>query len=381
LAKTLSVPERIKLFKEINRIHRKIYNSRMLYRGAWGRIEYIDIDRNCREGSNGWNPISSNEVREYYFHDDKGKDITLLRRSFAWQAYYFYHLNPYKFLELNKNRLTEGDFISDDLGKKIRPDISHSIHCLETTLNVQQRNDNGMIWVTSGWLYHYDCYGSGEGVRGDIYETFSEVAGGDEGISKKLQAKYEEITDFNRYEFKKALERYFKGEKLQSKYWDGGYLFAASKEWRIKTLEQLDEALAMEEKHFSSTLEEFIGWFRSNGLNLGEKAEESLRRRMRKFYSTYPCNIAKELCKLLVEEDKAEPSDVYLWWGGEPNSDSCYALLTLFFEIDPTYIGTSNFDDRVSRNLRAIINIAEKEHGILSSYREYAPKVWKAVFY
>jgi len=379
LVKILSFTERIKLFKEINRVHREIYCSRMLYRGAWGWIDYIDIDRDARESSNGWYPINSEEASEYYFRDDKGKDITSLQGSFAWQAYYFYHLNPYRFLELGKNRLTEEDFISDDFGKKIRPDISHPVHCLETTINVQQRKDNGMIWITSGWLYHYDCYGSGEGVGGDIYETLSEVARGDEKISKKLQAKYEEITDFNGYEFKKALERYFKGEKLQSKYWYGGYLFSASNEWRIKTLEQIDQALAMEEKHFSRTLEEFVGWFRSNGLNLGEEAEESLRRRMRKFYDAYPCDIAKELCRLLVQEDRAEPSDVYLWWGGEPNSDSCYAFLTLFFEVDPDDIGTPSFDEKVSRNLKTIINIAENDGG-LSSFREYEPSVWRAIF-
>jgi hypothetical protein len=27
-----------------------------------------------------------------------------------------------------------------------------------------------------------------------------------------------------------------------------------------------------EDEHFRSSLEEFIGWFRNNGLNLGEKA-------------------------------------------------------------------------------------------------------------
>lgn len=376
----MSVPERIRLFKEINRVHREIYGSRMLYRGAWGRIEYIDIDRDVRESSDGWDPISSEEAREYYFLDDKGKDITLLRGSFAWQAYYFYHLNPYRLSEFYKKELGDEDFISDGLGKRIRPDINHPVNCLETTINVQQRKDNEMIWITSDWLYHYDCYGSGEGVGGDIYETLSEVAGGDEKISKKLQAKYEEITDFNGFEFKKALERYFKGEKLQSKYWYGGYLFAASQEWRIKTLEQLDEALATEEKHFSNTLEKFVGWFRNNGLNLGEKAEEGLRRRMREFYTAYLRNTAKRWCKLLVEEDKAEPSDVYLWWGGEPNSDSCYALLTLFFEIDSDKIGSTRFDEGVSRNLRALINIAEKDTYSLSFWRQYKPNVWKAIF-
>lgn len=100
---------------------------------------------------------------------------------------------------------------------------------------------------------------------------------------------------------------------------------------------------------------------------------------MRQFYDAYPRNVVKEWFKLLVEEDKIEPSDVYLWWGGEQNSDSCYAFLTLFFEIDPNDIGTPRFDERISRNLRAIINIAEKGN-FLSSHREYEPHVLKAIF-
>jgi len=80
-----------------------------------------------------------------------------------------------------------------------------------------------------------------------------------------------------------------------------------------------------------------------------------------------------------VEEDKADQSNVYLWWGGEPNSDSCYALLTLFFEVDPDDIGTPRFDAKVSRNLRAIINIAEKDIDWLSSHRKYEPNVLRAI--
>jgi aconitase B len=48
---------------------------------------------------------------------------------------------------------------------------------------------------------------------------------------------------------------------------------AASREHRIKTLEQLNEAMEEEDDHFRSSLEEFIEWFRSNGLNLGKKVE------------------------------------------------------------------------------------------------------------
>lgn len=378
MAKILSIPERIRLFKEINRVHKAIYGSSMLYCCAWGG-DYINIESDGRLDYHGqWVPMGKSEVRKYYFKDHKGNDIPSLRGIFAWQAYDFYHLNPYKPYKYGK--LTDDDFICDGLGKRIRPDINHPVDYLESLFYVQQRKDDGKIWISSSWIYHYDCYGSGDGVGADIYETLSEAANGDEGISKKLHTKYEEITDADRSLFEKALERYFKGGKLLSKYWDGGYLFAASKEWRIKRLEQLDEALVMEEKHFSSALDDFIGWFRSNGLNLGEEAEESLRRKMRKCYDAYPCDMAKEWCKLLVEEDKADPSDVYLWWGGEPASDSCYAFLTLFFEVDPDDIGTSRFDEKVSRNLRAMFNITEKDLGILSYHREFEPKVWNAVF-
>jgi len=169
-------------------------------------------------------------------------------------------------------------------------------------------------------------------------------------------------------------------QRLQYHYWSGGYLLAASREWRIKTLEQLNKAIEEEDKYFQRILEEFIYWFRSNGLKLGEGAEEGLRGRMREFYDTYPRNIAKDWCKLLIEEDKVEPSDVYLWWGGEPNSDSCYAFLTLFFEVDPDDIGTRRFDQKISRNLRAIINIAENDTTWLSSYRGYEPKIWRVIF-
>jgi len=72
--------------------------------------------------------------------------------------------------------------------------------------------------------------------------------------------------------------------------------------------------------------------------------------------------------------------DVYLWWGGEPNRDACYALLTLFFEVDPNDIGRPRFDERVSRNLRALIDIAERDIDLLSFWREYKPNVWRAIF-
>jgi len=380
LIKILSVPERIRLFKEINKVHREMYGWQLLYENAWGG-DYINIESDVRLDYHGeWVPMGKSDPGKYYFQDHDGKDLPSLMGIFAWQAYYFYHLNPYKFFDFSKNKLSEEDFISDNLGKRIRPDISQPVHCLGSLITVQQRKGDGKIWISSNWLYHPDCYGSGEGFRAEIYKALSEAAEGDEKVAEALQAKYEKIKDSNRFEFEKALERYFKGGKLQSRYWNWGYLLAASRERRIKTLNQLNEAMDEEDGHFINSLEEFIGWFKSNGLNLGEKAEEGLRRRMREFYTAYPCNIALKWCQLLVEEDKVEPSDVYLWWGGEPNSDSCYAFLTLFFEVDPEDIGTPSFDERVSRNLRAIVNIAEMDRGILSSHREFEPQVWNAVF-
>ena len=105
-----------------------------------------------------------------------------------------------------------------------------------------------------------------------------------------------------------------------------------------------------------------------------------MSRGISELYTRYPCDLVKSFCEHLIEEDKAQQSDVYLWWGGEPTNDNCYALLTLYFEVDPNDIGTPSFEKRVSRNLRAIINITEKEHGILSWHREYEPQVWNVVF-
>jgi len=266
------------------------------------------------------------------------------------------------------------------LGKRIGPEVGHAIFCLETTFNVQQKKDDGKIWISSGWLYHPELYTMVSDFIDDVYTTLSEAAGGDEKIYEGLREKYEDADWANGQWFKEALERYFEGGQLNAKHWEGGYLFAASKEWRIKTLEQFEEARDVEEKHFSHTLEEFIEWFRDNGISLGAKAEEGLRRRMRSSYAVNPRDRAERWCKLLEEEDKVEPSDVYLWWGGEPNRDSRYALLTLFFEVDPADIGTSRFDDRISRNLRAIINIAEKDIDWSSSHREYEPNVWSVIF-
>ncbi|MEM2886174.1 MAG: hypothetical protein QXF24_08815, partial [Thermoproteota archaeon] len=297
---------------------------------------------------------------------------------FSWQAYYFYRLNPYRIIDY-KEELADEDFISDGLGKRIRPDVSHPVNCEVTLIEVLQRKGDGRIWITSNWLYDANCYSSGGGFRDDIFAALRESVAGDEEASRVLREKYEDAVYTNRYWFDKAHERYFRGGRLRARYWDRGYLFAASREWRIKTLEQLNEAQKLETRNFMSKLDEFIGWLRRNGIILERSAEEYLRRRAGEFYAAYPCNIAKKWCELLVEEDKFEPSYVFLWWGGEPNNDRCYAFLTLFFEVDPDDIGTPRFDGVVSRNLRAIVNIAEKEQMYLISSREYEPHVWRSI--
>ena len=378
MTRILAIPERIKLFKEINRVHKVMYGWKMIYENAWD-VDRIDIENDIRFDSyhKKWIPLDKSDAEKYYFYD-KSRDITLLKGLFAWEAYHFTHLNPYKYYPYGKSG--EEDFVSDNLGKRVGPDVDHPVKCLETTFDMHQRKQDGKIWISSYWLYHTDFYATVADFGNDIYETLSEAVGGDERISEELQKKYEDVVWANGQRFKKALESYFSGGQLNAKHWEGGYIFAASKERRIKTLEQFEEARDVEEKHFSNTLEEFIEWFRDNGFRLGAKAEEGLRGRMRSSYAFNPRLIAERWCKLLVEEDKTEPSDVYLWWGGEPNRDSCYALLTLFFEVDPDDIGTSKFDERVSRNLRAIINIAEKDDTWLSSYRLYEPIVWRAIF-
>lgn len=379
LTKILSIPERIRLFKEINRVHRKIYGWNMIYDNAWNAHGHIDIARDLRFDLKECIPINKSKAGKYYFYDNKDMDITLLRGIFSWQAYYFYHLNPYKVLGRH-NELPEEDFISDGLGKRIRPDVSHPVNCEVTLIEVLQRKGDGRIWISSNWLYDANCYSSGGGFRDDVFAALSEAAGGDEEASKELREKYEDADYANGYWFDKALERYFRGGRLKARCWDRGYLFAATREWRIKTLGQYEEALKAEKERFQGALEEFIGWLRRNGINLDGRAEEKLRQRASEFYAAYPCNIAREWCEMLIEEDRAEPSDVYLWWGGEPNSDRCYAFLTLFFEVDPNDIGTPKFDEVVSRNMRAIVNIAEKGHVYLISSREYEPHVWRSVF-
>jgi len=57
-----------------------------------------------------------------------------------------------------------------------------------------------------------------------------------------------------------------------------------------------------------------------------------------------------------------------------------YAFVTLYFEVDPEDVGSSKFDEGVSRNLRTLINIAVNERAWLSDYRECRPHVWKAIF-
>ena len=56
--------------------------------------------------------------------NENSKDIPSLRGIFTWQAYYLYHLNPYRFLEPTKKELVGEDFILDGMRKRIKPEIS-----------------------------------------------------------------------------------------------------------------------------------------------------------------------------------------------------------------------------------------------------------------
>jgi len=68
------------------------------------------------------------------------------------------------------------------LGKRIGPEVGHAIFCLETTFNVQQKKDDGKIWISSGWLYHPELYTTVSDFIDDVYTTMNEAAGGDEKI-------------------------------------------------------------------------------------------------------------------------------------------------------------------------------------------------------
>jgi len=187
LGKILSVPERIRLFKEINRVHRELYGWKMLYENASYGAGRINIEDDIRFDPlhEKWVTMEKSKER-YYFHDNKGNDITSRRGIFAWEAYNFIHINPYKFNEFDK-RLTEEDIITDSLGKRIRPNVNHPVDCLETTFEVQQRKNDEKIWISSNWIYHTDLYSSIAEYGNDIHEILNEAAGRDERISKELK--------------------------------------------------------------------------------------------------------------------------------------------------------------------------------------------------
>jgi len=62
-----------------------------------------------------------------------------------------------------------------------------------------------------------------------------------------------------------------------------------------------------------------------------------------------------------MEHYKTQQSDVHIWWGSEPTNDDCYALFTIYFYVVGIDIGTPRFEEKVTRNLKALINIAERE--------------------
>ena len=160
------------MFKEINRLHKEMYGWKILYEPTYGIARYIDIDRDqALHYIKGWIPMDMSEAGKYYFYDNKGRERSLLKGIFAWQAYYFYHLNPYKFYEHYKQKLTDEDFISDGLGNRIRPDVDHPVHCLETMIEVQQRKEDGKLWISSNWLHDPDCYAAASAFGEEIGKT------------------------------------------------------------------------------------------------------------------------------------------------------------------------------------------------------------------
>jgi len=178
------------------------------------------------------------------------------------------------------------------------------------------------------------------------------------------------------YRFKWLLEKYYlRGRKIKGRYWSDSYVFTPSKERRIKTPEQLSAAIDFEGEHLLTVLEEFARYLGSIGIDLNWRVKGLMRRKIRRLFSGGHMFVLKKLFRHLAREDRRNPSDVHLWWGGEPNRDIRYALFTFFFEIDPEDIGTSKFDDKVWSNLKAIIDVAE---GLswMSGYEDYKPHVW-----
>lgn len=376
MTRILSIPERIKLFKEVNRAHKDAYGWNLIYENI-RKEGFIDIERNTRISKID-EQLGESDVESCYFYDDRGNNISLLRGLFSWEAYDFYHINPYKYNDTYTNK---EDVITDELGKRIRVDINHPVRSNISWIDIQQRKTDSKIVISSNWLYPDDCYSAVKPFAASIDKAIYEASKGNDRIIENLSEKYDKINNLYIDNFKEQLfNDYFNGKKLTRKCWYGGYVFVASKAWKIKTLEEFDKALKVEDEHFSKVLEEFISWIREGGVRLGERAEEVLRKEIRKIYVGYPCGIARKICESLVMEDRANLSDVYLWWGGEPNADLCYAFLTLYFEINPDEVGTPRFYERTSRNLRTIINVAEERYPLLSTYKDIEPRAWRAIF-
>lgn len=74
-------------------MHKQTYGWKLIYDNAWYGAGRIDIERDLRLGLKECIPIRKSEARKYYFCDNKGRNIPSLQGIFAWQAYYFYHLN------------------------------------------------------------------------------------------------------------------------------------------------------------------------------------------------------------------------------------------------------------------------------------------------
>ena len=208
----MTVPQRIGLFKEIDRMHRDTYGWGMIYVNVWNPAGRIAIDKDARI-LDTLVPIGESEATAYYFNDSRGNDITRLRGAFAWQAYEFLHVNPYKFSDYyspggarGMRQLGEDDIVSDNLGRRVKSDVGHPVECLETPIEVQQRKDDGVIWISSTWLYHTDCYSTTSPLTDAIYRAISDAARGDEKILGWLRGRFAESREADRSEFKKEGE-------------------------------------------------------------------------------------------------------------------------------------------------------------------------------
>jgi len=72
----------------------------------------------------------------------------------------------------------------------------------------------------------------------------------------------------------------------------GGYAFAASRTWKIKNREQLEEALKVEDRHFQEALEKYMRWLGSIVIKMPKEYEIALRK-ITDEYNNFPRKAAQ----------------------------------------------------------------------------------------